>query len=169
MLGTRLGIIEPASFSTFAFSAFHAFTHLQIIINNPKCNDKLNLNYNTDSEISNSKQRQHQHLMDIQSPAGLIQPRIDHLVGAHFLKSVFFCWRNSLYKNTSINITNCNPPQQTYYQLPTKICHHRALSLESAVNVRSVEGRCTDPASICSPQILRFRLESRISHPPARN
>jgi hypothetical protein len=55
MLGTRLGIIEPASFSTFAFSAFHAFTHLQIIINNPKCNDKLNLNYNTDSEISKFK------------------------------------------------------------------------------------------------------------------
>ena len=95
--------------------------------------------------------------MYIQSPAGLIQPRIDHLVGAHFLKSVFFCWGDSLYKNTSIN-TNCNPPPQTYYQLPTKICHHRALSLESAVNVRSVEGRCTDPASICSHKSCAFVL-----------
>jgi len=95
--------------------------------------------------------------MYIRSPAGLIQPRIDHLVGARFLKSVFFCWGDSLYKNTSIN-TNCNPPPQTYYQLPTKICHHRALSLESAVNVRSVEGRCTDPASICSHKSCAFVL-----------
>jgi hypothetical protein len=74
------------------------------------------------------------------------------LVGARFLKSVLCrqsSWENSLCKNTSINNTNCNPPPQTYCQLPTKICYHRALSLESAVNVCSVEGRCTDPASIC--------------------
>ena len=52
----------------------------------------------------------------------------------------------------SIN-TNWNPPPQTYCQLPTKICYHRAPSLESAVNEHSVEGHCTDPASICFPQI----------------
>ena len=65
----------------------------------------------------------------------LIQPRIDRSVGARLLKSVLSCWGNSLCKNTSIN-TNCNPPLQTYYQLPTNMCCHRALSLDSAVNVQ---------------------------------
>ena len=67
------------------------------------------------------------------------QFRIDHLVGARFLKSVLCTLSTVSLGKLSIN-TNCNPPPQTYCQLPTKICYHRALSLESAVNVRSVEG-----------------------------